>query len=87
MRVFREEGVPDEMPVVAVSKTGWPDEAFVSTTLGEMGREGFSTGLDDPVVYTIGRYVRVRSSPVGVRKLFDCVTSPFFLTNVISIRL
>lgn len=73
-RVFREEGVPDEMPVVAVSKTGWPGEAFVSTTLGEMVREGFSTGLDEPVVYTIGRYVRVRNTPVGARELFGGAT-------------
>jgi uroporphyrin-III C-methyltransferase len=61
--IFREAGVTGETPVVAVSKSGWPDEAYVETTLGAMGSEGFSIGLSEPVVYSIGRYVRVRNTP------------------------
>ena len=70
LRVFREMGVPDAMPVVAVSKAGWPDEAFVRTTLGELKASGCSTGLPEPVVYTIGRYVRARNVPAGSKELF-----------------
>ncbi|NTU57508.1 MAG: uroporphyrinogen-III C-methyltransferase [Chlorobiaceae bacterium] len=66
--IFSEEGVPDDTPVVAVSKAGWPEEAMVETTLGAMGAEGFSLGISEPVVYTIGRYVRVRISPFESRK-------------------
>lgn len=65
---FREEGVPEQMPVVAVSKVGWPEEAMVETTLGAMGADGFSLGISEPVVYTIGRYVRVRNSNSESRK-------------------
>jgi len=61
--IFREEGIPDETPVVAVSKAGRIDEAFLETTLGDMGADGFSLELKDPVVYTVGRYVRVRNLP------------------------
>ena len=74
LRVFREVGVPEAMPVVAVSKSGWPEEAFVQTTLGELEAAGCSTGLPDPVVYTIGRYVRVRSVPPGSKEL-SCMVS------------
>ncbi|NTW51879.1 MAG: uroporphyrinogen-III C-methyltransferase [Chlorobiaceae bacterium] len=65
--IFTEEGVPDDTPVVAVSKAGWPEEAMVETTLGAMGAERFSLGINDPVVFTIGRYVRVRRSPFESR--------------------
>jgi uroporphyrin-III C-methyltransferase len=82
LRVFREAGVPDGMPVIAVSKAGWPDEAFVRTTLGELDASGCSTGLPEPVVYTIGRYVRVRSVPVRSQELFikvsESADSPLF---------
>jgi uroporphyrin-III C-methyltransferase len=70
LRVFREMGVSDAMPIVAVSKAGWPDEAFVRTTLGELKASGCSTGLPEPVVYTIGRYVRARNVPAGSQELF-----------------
>jgi uroporphyrin-III C-methyltransferase len=69
LRVFREEGVADGTPVVAVSKAGWPGEAFVRTTLDKLGREEFSAVLPEPVVYHIGRYVRVRNVPVGSKEL------------------
>jgi uroporphyrin-III C-methyltransferase len=69
LRVFREESVPDAMPVVAVGKAGWPGEAFVETTLGKLGREEFSAVLLEPVVYHIGRYVRVRNVPAGSKEL------------------
>ncbi|NTW54533.1 MAG: uroporphyrinogen-III C-methyltransferase [Chlorobaculum sp.] len=62
LRVFREAGVPDAMPVIAVSKAGWPEEAFALTTLGELAA-ACTTGLPEPVVYTVGRYVRVRNVP------------------------
>ena len=66
--IFNDAGVPEGMPVVAVSKAGWPEEVMVETTLGEMGAEGFSVGISEPVVYTIGRYVRVRRSSFESRK-------------------
>lgn len=69
LRTFREAGVPDGTPVVAVSKVGWPGEAFVETTLGRLGREEFSAVLPEPVVYHIGRYVRVRNVPAGSKEL------------------
>ncbi|UWX57175.1 SAM-dependent methyltransferase [Chlorobaculum sp. MV4-Y] len=40
-------------------------EAFARTTLGELKAASCSTGLPEPVVYTIGRYVRVRNVPAG----------------------
>lgn len=69
LRVFREEGVPDDMPVVAVSRVGWPEEAFTRTTPGEMDRDGFTSALSEPVVYHIGRYIRIRKIPAGVREV------------------
>ncbi|HWQ26269.1 MAG TPA: SAM-dependent methyltransferase [Chlorobaculum sp.] len=69
LEIFRESGISGETPVVAVSKAGWPDEAYTETTLGAMGSEGFSLGLSEPVVYTIGRYVRVRNTPLKSRKI------------------
>jgi uroporphyrin-III C-methyltransferase len=69
--IFTDAEVPEETPVVVVSKAGWPDEAFVETTFRELGSEGFSLGISEPVVYTIGRYVRVRKTPSGSRK--SCV--------------
>jgi uroporphyrin-III C-methyltransferase len=73
LRTFREEGVADETPVVAVSKVGWPEEAFARTTLLELEAAGCSTGLPEPVVYTIGRYVRVRNVPAGSQELLATV--------------
>jgi uroporphyrin-III C-methyltransferase len=64
LQVFREMEVPDTTPVVAISKAGWPDEAFAETTLGGMEKAGCSFNLRDPVVYTIGGYVRARRSPL-----------------------
>lgn len=69
LRTFREAGVPDSTPVVAVSKAGWPGEAFVETTLDKLGHEDFSADLPEPIVYHIGRYVRVRNRPVGAKEL------------------
>ncbi|HWR02068.1 MAG TPA: SAM-dependent methyltransferase [Chlorobaculum sp.] len=68
LRIFAEAGVSEETPVVAVSKAGWPEEAMVETTLGAMGAGGISPGITEPVVYTIGRYVRVRKFPAESRK-------------------
>jgi uroporphyrin-III C-methyltransferase len=68
LRTFCEAGVPDAMPVLAVSKSGWPEEAFARTTLGELEAAGCLTGLLEPVVYTIGRYVRVRNVPVSSKE-------------------
>ncbi len=70
LRTFREAGVPDAMPVVAVSKAGWPDEAFARTTLGELTAAGCPIALLEPVVYHIGRYVRVRNVPAGSQEFF-----------------
>lgn len=70
LRTFREAGVPDAMPVVAVSKAGWPDEAFARTTLGELTAAGCPIALPEPVVYHIGRYVRVRNVPAGSQEFF-----------------
>jgi uroporphyrin-III C-methyltransferase len=64
LQVFLEEGVPASMPLVAVSKAGWPEESCLESTLGEMQGFASTSLLKEPVVYTIGRYVRVRTRSV-----------------------
>lgn len=65
-RVFAEEGVPSCVPVVAVARSGWPDEACGLATMGDIAGLLASGKLRDPVVYFIGRHLGVRNSPEGV---------------------
>ncbi len=62
LSVLREEGIAGSMPVVAVSKVARNDEACIASTLAELAADGLPAGLDEPVVYTIGRFVRVRTA-------------------------
>ncbi|NTU74406.1 uroporphyrinogen-III C-methyltransferase [Candidatus Roizmanbacteria bacterium] len=57
--VFSEEGIPEDMPVVAVCMVGWPEEFYVSSTMKCMGKGLANNALKKPIVYFVGKYVSI----------------------------
>jgi uroporphyrin-III C-methyltransferase len=64
--VLREEAVPQDFPVVAVCRAGRPDESVAESTVGRMGEDPALAGLGEPVVYLVGRHVRIRGLSVAL---------------------
>jgi uroporphyrin-III C-methyltransferase len=62
-QVFAEEGVPETIPVVAVSKSGWPDESHAAATMKEIAGSVEFRKLKEPVTYFIGRHITIRTRP------------------------
>ncbi|TCD47208.1 SAM-dependent methyltransferase [Chlorobium sp. N1] len=62
--MIEAEGNP-ATPVVAVSKSGWPDEAMVSASIGTVAASIAERGLKEPIIYFIGSHIEVRSVRTG----------------------
>jgi uroporphyrin-III C-methyltransferase len=60
---FKQEGVPETIPVIAVARSGWPDEMHIEGTMRDFGQT-FSAGiLREPAVYFVGKHLKVRNLP------------------------
>ncbi|NTV26047.1 MAG: uroporphyrinogen-III C-methyltransferase [Chlorobiaceae bacterium] len=59
-RILEQEGVSGHLPVVAVTGAGRPHERMAESTIGTMCTDERFMSLDEPVVYMLGRHVRVR---------------------------
>lgn len=64
VHAFLQEGVSAAMPIVAVSKSGWPDEAYAVATIGEASTLRASGKLREPVVYFVGQHLVIRNLPI-----------------------
>lgn len=71
VQTFLEEGVPAAMPIVAVSKSGWPDEAYAVATIGDVSVLWASGKLREPVVYFVGHHLAIRNLPIEKRPLAE----------------
>lgn len=62
-RIFEEEGISETIPVVAVSKSGWPDEAYAEAAMKDIVAVMVLRQLNEPVTYLIGHHLAVRTVP------------------------
>lgn len=61
------EGVSETMPVIAVSKSGWPDETYSVATINDIVGVMERHKLKEPVAFIIGQHLVVRTVPSDVQ--------------------
>ncbi|ACF13417.1 Uroporphyrin-III C/tetrapyrrole (Corrin/Porphyrin) methyltransferase [Chloroherpeton thalassium ATCC 35110] len=70
---FAEEGIPEDMPVVAVGKAGWPDEFYISSNMKHLKYGLPVSEGQSPIVYFLGKFVslgnlpKARLEPISLR--------------------
>ncbi len=66
-RTIAEEGISETMPVIAVNKSGWPDETYAVATIKDIVGVMERHKLKEPVTFIIGQHLVVRTVPSDVQ--------------------